>query len=131
MKEKLKKILWFFANPRLLLCVGLAWIITNGWSYILLGLGTIFQINWMIAVSSAYLAFLWFPFTPEKILTFIIAIFLLKVLFPKDQKTLGILTDLYNKAKSAIKKRKKQDNVDKDVKTDEDNIKSDNSNNDN
>lgn len=131
MKEKLKKILWFFANPRLLLCVGLAWIITNGWSYILLGLGTIFQINWMIAVSSAYLAFLWFPFTPEKIVTFIIAIFLLKVLFPKDQKTLGILTDLYNKAKSAIKKRKKQDNVDKDVKTDEDNIKSDNSNNDN
>jgi len=130
-KEKLKKILWFFANPRLLLCVGLAWIITNGWSYILLGLGTIFQINWMIAVSSAYLAFLWFPFTPEKIVTFIIAIFLLKVLFPKDQKTLGILTDLYNKAKSAIKKRKKQDNVDKDVKTDEDNIKSDNSNNDN
>ena len=131
MKEKLKKILWFFANPRLLLCVGLAWIITNGWSYILLGLGTIFQINWMIAVSSAYLAFLWFPFTPEKIVTFIIAIFLLKVLFPKDQKTLGILTDLYNKAKSAIKKRKKQDNVDKNVKTDEDNIKSDNSNNDN
>lgn len=131
MKEKLKKILWFFANPRLLLCVGLAWIITNGWSYILLGLGTIFEINWMIAVSSAYLAFLWFPFTPEKIVTFIIAIFLLKVLFPKDQKTLGILTDLYNKAKSAIKKRKKQDNVDKDVKTDEDNIESDNSNNDN
>ncbi len=124
MKEKLKKILWFFANPRLLLCVGLAWIITNGWSYILLGLGTIFEINWMIVVSSAYLAFLWFPFTPEKIVTFIIAIFLLKVLFPKDQKTLGILTDLYNKAKSAIKKRKNQDNVDKDVKTDEDNIES-------
>jgi hypothetical protein len=40
MKEKLKKMLQFIANPRLLLCLGLAWIITNGWSYIMLVLGT-------------------------------------------------------------------------------------------
>lgn len=119
MKEKLKKIFWFIANPRLLFCVGIAWIITNGWSYILFAIGTIFEINWMIVVSTAYLTFLWFPFTPEKIVTFIIAIFLLKLLFPKDEKTLAILTNLFEKTKAAFKNRKnkskkKDDNKNKD-----------------
>lgn len=57
-KSKIKKIFWFFANPRLLLCLGLAWIITNGWSYIMLGLGILFDVTWMQAVASAYLAVL-------------------------------------------------------------------------
>ena len=118
MKDKIKIILWFFANPKLLLCLGIAWIITNGWSYILLAIGTIFEINWMIIVSSAYLTFLWIPFTPEKILTFIIAIFLLKVLFPKDEKTLAIIMDLYNKTKDLFKKKKSQ----KKSKDDKDNL---------
>ena len=118
MKDKIKKILWFFANPKLLLCLGIAWIITNGWSYILFAIGTIFEINWMIIVSSAYLTFLWIPFTPEKILTFIIAIFLLKVLFPKDEKTLAIIMDLYNKTKDLFKKKKSQ----KKSKDDKDNL---------
>ena len=39
MKNKLKKILQFILNPRLLLCVLIAWIITNGWSYVLFGIG--------------------------------------------------------------------------------------------
>ena len=89
MKRRLKKILAFFANPRLLLCLGLAWIITNGWSYILLGLGVLLDVAWMKAVASAYLAFLWIPLTPEKILTVMIAIFLLRCFFPKDEKTLA------------------------------------------
>ena len=99
LKNKLKKIFWFFANPRLLLCLGLAWLITNGWSYIMLGLGILFDIAWMQAVASAYLAFLWIPVTPEKILTVLIAIFFLKRFFPKDEKTLGILRDMFEKIK--------------------------------
>ena len=105
-KKFLKKAILFIANPRLLICFGIAWIITNGWSYIFLAIGTAFEIGWMIAVSSAYLAFLWFPFTPEKIITCIISIFLLKVFFPKDEKTLGVMMDLYEKAKNSIKKKK-------------------------
>lgn len=58
MKEKIKKIIQFVANPRLLLCFGLAWLITNGWAYILLGVGTYYGIGWMMAVASSYLAFL-------------------------------------------------------------------------
>ncbi|MBO7404122.1 MAG: hypothetical protein J6V24_04090 [Clostridia bacterium] len=81
-------ILSFLLNPRLLLCVGIGWLVTNGWVYILLALGTALRIGWMIAVSSAYMAFLWFPFTPEKIVTLILAIALLRLFFPHDRHTL-------------------------------------------
>lgn len=108
MKEKLKKILQFIANPRLLLCFGLGWIITNGWSYIMLAVGTWLGIGWMIAVSSAYLAFLWLPISPEKIVTVAIAMFLLRVLFPNDQKTLGVLKNMYAKLKEAVRVKKEQ-----------------------
>lgn len=102
-KDKLKKVMKFIFNPRLLLCVAIAWMITNGWSYVMLGIGTFFGIHWMTAVAGAYLTALWFPFTPEKIVTFAIAIFLLRVLFPKDEKTLKYLIDLKNKAVEKFK----------------------------
>lgn len=109
-KEKLKGIIktviQFILNPRLLLCLGLGWIITNGWSYVLFALGTYFGIGWMVAVGGGYMAFLWFPFTPEKVITVVIAIALLRFFFPNDQKTLAILKNLYEKAKAAVKNRK-------------------------
>lgn len=106
MKDKIKKVIQFIANPRLLLCIAIAWIITNGWSYILLALGTYLDIGWMTAVASAYIAFLWLPVSPEKIVTFAIALVLLRLLFPNDQKALAVLENLYSKAKSAFKNRK-------------------------
>lgn len=106
MKEKikstLKKVVMFLLNPRLLLCFGMGWMITNGWSYILLGLGILLHIEWMIAVATGYLAILWFPFSPEKIITIAIAMWLMKVLFPNDTKTLGVLREMYAKLKAAI-----------------------------
>lgn len=96
-KEKLKKAVQFILNPRLLLCFGLAWIITNGWSYIMLAVGAWLEIGWMVGIATAYLTFLWIPVTPEKIITVGIAIFLLRVLFPNDQKTLKVLIDMKNK----------------------------------
>lgn len=109
-KQKIKntviKIAQFLFNPRFLLCFGIAWLITNGWSYILFGIGTYFQIGWMIAVATAYLAFLWIPFSPEKIVTVGIAMVLLRFFFPNDKKTLGILRTLYAKAKG--KRRNKR-----------------------
>ena len=108
MKLWLKKAVLFLLNPRLLFCFGIAWIFTNGWSYILFGLGTYFGIGWMVAVSSAYLAFLWFPFSPEKLATLAIAILLLKWLFPKDQKTLAVLRQMKAKVKEAFQNRKKK-----------------------
>lgn len=105
MKDKIKKIVQFIANPRLLLCFGLAWLITNGWSYILLAVGTWLGIGWMIGVASAYLAFLWLPVSPEKLVTVAIAMFLLRWLFPNDQKTLGVLKNMYAKVKGVVKQK--------------------------
>lgn len=107
MKDKIKKVLLFFVNPRLLLCVAVAWMITNGWSYVLLAVGTWLGNGWMIGVASAYLAFLWLPISPEKLVTVAIAIALLRLWFPKDEKTLAILKTSYAKLKAAVKKRKK------------------------
>lgn len=104
-KQLLKKAVYFVLNPRLLLCFGIAWMITNGWSYVMLAVGTWFGIPWMIAVASAYLTILWLP-SPEKILTCAVAILLLRLIFPKDKHTLGVLQDMRRAAMDAFKNRK-------------------------
>ena len=106
-KRGIVKIVQFIANPRLLLCFGIGWMITNGWSYIMLGVGTYFEIGWMIAVAGAYLTFLWLPISPEKIVTVAIAIVLLRFLFPNDQYTLAVLIDMKKKLQEKIKGKKK------------------------
>ncbi len=108
-KEKLKKLLVFLLNPRFLICFGLAWMITNGWCYIFIGVGTYYDIEWMFYVGSSYLAFLWLPITPEKIITIPLAIALLKLIFPKDEKTLAVLQQMHQKAKEALKSKKKKE----------------------
>ena len=108
-----KKTLWrwvrFFLNPRLLLCFGIAWMITNGWCYVFILLGTWLNIGWMLAVGTAWAGVLWLPFTPEKLITLIIAIFLLRLLFPGDEKTLALLHEekqkLYAKWRARRQKR--------------------------
>ena len=108
LRNSIKKVVQFLLNPRLLFCLGIAWLITNGWSYIMLGIGTYWEIGWMIAVSTAYLAFLWLPVSPEKIATVLIAMALLRFLFPHDRKTLGVLRDLHKK----LTKRKQSSHKD-------------------
>ena len=108
LKQNLKKAVQFIANPRLILCFMIGWMITNGWSYILFGLGTYLGIEWMIAVGGAYMALLWLPLTPEKIITCAIAIALLRWLFPNDKKTLAVLRGWYEKAKAAFRARKER-----------------------
>ena len=108
LRYNLKKTLQFIGNPRLLLCLALGWLITNGWSYIMFGLGSYLEINWMVAVSGAYLAFLWLPISPEKLVTFAIAIALLRWLFPGDQKTLAVLHRWYEKTKAAVNRHRER-----------------------
>ena len=98
----IKKCVSFLLNPRFLICFLAGWIITNGWCYIFVALGAYFGINWMLAVGTAYMSFLWTPFTPEKILTLIIAIFLLKLLLPNDEKTLKVLENELIKEKKSL-----------------------------
>ena len=105
--SKLKKLIEFILNPRFLLCFGLAWMITNGWCYIFIAAGSFYDIEWMFYVGTTYLAFLWLPITPEKIITIPLAIAFLKMFFPKDQQTLAVLEQMYQKAKDALKGKKK------------------------
>lgn len=105
-KAFFKKLIYLVFNPRFLFCFGLAWIITNGWSYILIGMGTVFENEWMIGIATGYLALLWLPFTPEKLITVAIAIFLLKLIFPNDKKTLGVLREMRQSIKLKRETRK-------------------------
>ncbi len=107
-REKIGKVISFFCNPHLLLCFALAWMMTNGWSYILLGLGMLLEIKWMIAVAGAYLAFLWLPISPEKLVTVGIAMALLRILFPDDEKTLAALRAFHGKVKGKIRRRREK-----------------------
>lgn len=84
MKEKLKKlknnIIKYLKDPKLLLSFLIAWMITNGWAYIMLGLGIFSDINWMQVVATGYLAVLWLPITPEKLITIPLSLFIYKCL---------------------------------------------------
>ena len=112
MKEKLKKAWLFISNPRLIICILIAWFLTNGWSYLFFLLGNYFEIKWMTSIGGAYLAFLWLPISPEKIFTVAIAILLLKLIFPNDKKTLAVLKNMHIRLKEAWnnKKQKKRKN---------------------
>lgn len=106
---QLKKWLMVFLNPRLLLCLFIAWMITNGWSYVFTVVGTWCDIPWMVVTGGTYMSLLWVPFTPEKILTVIIALFLMRLIFPNDKKTIGVLHDELHKLKAAyIRQRDKR-----------------------
>lgn len=89
-KWRTKLALWkkLIFNWRFLVCFGIAWMITNGWSYLVFGIGTLTKTAWMIAVGGAYLAFLWLPISPEKVVTVAIALFLVRRLFPKHNQQL-------------------------------------------
>ena len=107
-KQRIKKVVEFLLNPKFLLCFGIGWMITNGWSYVLFALGTLFQLPWMTAVSGAYMALLWFPFTPEKLITLMIAMALLRWFFPYDEKTLGVLREMHAKTKAQIRSHREK-----------------------
>lgn len=108
LKRIVVTFLQFILNPRLLLCFGIAWMITNGWSYVFLGLGLWLDIEWLTAVGGAYLAFLWLPVSAEKVVTVAISMALLRWLFPKDEKTLGLLRKLHAKLKAKGREQKEK-----------------------
>jgi hypothetical protein len=94
MKKILYKI-WGWAKPyctwRMAPCLALAWIITNAWGYILLGIGVWLDIGWAKAIGGGYVALLYMPFFIEKPITIAIAVFIQKRLFKKKGVTNGEL----------------------------------------
>lgn len=82
----MKNYLRPFLSWKFLLCFFSAWFITNGWAYVLTTLGSILHIKWMTTVGSSYLALIWLPCTPEKLLTIPLAMWFNFKVF-KDTKT--------------------------------------------
>jgi hypothetical protein len=107
-REQIGRTLRLILNPKLFLCVAVAWIITNGWAYILFALGAVFGIGWMTAVGGAYLTFLWFPFTPEKIVTVGLAIWLMTRWFPSDRYTVAVLRLEMSRLRAAASRRRER-----------------------
>lgn len=106
--NKLKIYLKPFINWRFLISFGAAWMITNGWSYVFVICGPIFHITWMTTIGAAYQAFLWMPFTPEKLVTIPIAIFFHTRLFKNDKKTHEELNQMYEQARNDFTKIKEK-----------------------
>lgn len=65
-----------FLHWQFLISFGIAWMITNGWCYIFIVLGIIFNLEILLAVGLGYATFLYLPCTPEKLVTIPIAIWL-------------------------------------------------------
>ena len=80
---------------------------------ILFGVGMLLDIGWMTAVAGTYMALLWLPFTPEKIITFAIALGLQRWFFPNDKKTEEQLSDMKSDNKTKPKEDKTMPGEDK------------------
>ena len=90
-KQNRKEWVRALTNPHLLVSCGIAWFITNGWSYCAVGIGRYYNIGWLMKIGTVWLGMLWMPGTPEKIVTFAVAVGLLRVLFPDDTRTLAMI----------------------------------------
>lgn len=82
-----------FLKPTLAISFLIAWFITNGWAYLLVAIGS----GWLRGLALTYIGLLWLPFTPEKIITIPLALFIQKKFFIRKQKIYNY--DLYKKEK--------------------------------
>lgn len=71
-----------YLKPSIIISFGIAWFITNGWSYLFLFIGT----PLLRKIALSYVAMLWLPFTPEKLITIPLALFIQRRLFVNDSK---------------------------------------------
>ncbi len=85
-KEWARKAAKWISDPRSALCFAAAWMVTNGWAYAALAVGGAAGLKGLASVAGAYLALLWLPCTPEKILTVALAVWLRKALFPDGRR---------------------------------------------
>jgi hypothetical protein len=109
--RRIKNYLRPFLSWKFLLCFFLAWFVTNGWSYAFIIIGSACHIGWMRDVGIGWQAFLWLPFTPEKMVTIPLAMWFNAKLI-RDAKTTDYLKvmkaqayDDWTKIKKRFKKR--------------------------
>lgn len=82
MWSKIKKALVALKDPKFAFSFLLAWLITNGWSYIFIAIPN----PTLRKIGLGWQAILWLPFTVEKPITFAIAVWFRKIIFRKKEK---------------------------------------------
>lgn len=87
-----------FTSWKFIISFGTAWVITNGWAYVIAFVPLNLP-SWLKTFALSYIAFLYLPFTPEKLFTIPIAIWLHFKLFKTDTKTQEYLNTMYIQAK--------------------------------
>lgn len=86
LKEWLLAFYHFIKDWRTAFSFLLAWTITNGWSYIAIFIGQLLHLPVLRNIGLTYLAILWMPWTPEKLITVPIALFIKKILFKRRRQ---------------------------------------------
>ncbi len=84
MKRLLTKIKTYiapFLNWRILIIYLPIWFIMSGWTYLFIYLGTRHHVGWMLAAGTFWATVLWLPFTPEKLITVPLTLYLYVKLF--------------------------------------------------
>lgn len=115
MKKLIKKIGVYispFIDLKLLLIYTPIWFLMSGWTYLFIFLGMKYRINWMLIAGSTWTGILWLPFTPEKIITIPLTLFLYTKIFGnKDKKTIFKLERMHEQAKEDLKLIKQKINI--------------------
>lgn len=70
MIKRLLRSIWDWSRPyftlKMVPCLLLAWLITNGWAYVFVIMGPKLGWTWMTVSGTTWIAILWMPWTPEK-----------------------------------------------------------------
>ena len=79
--NKIKTYISPFLNWRILVIYLPIWFIMSGWTYLFIFLGTKYGVGWMLAAGTFWATVLWLPFTPEKLITIPLTLYLYVKLF--------------------------------------------------
>lgn len=74
--NKIKTYISPFLNWRILIIYVPIWFIMSGWTYLFIFLGTKYGVGWMLAAGTFWATVLWLPFTPEKLITIPLTLFI-------------------------------------------------------
>ena len=74
--NKIKTYISPFLNWRILIIYVPIWFIMSGWTYLFIFLGTKYSVGWMLAAGTFWATVLWLPFTPEKLITVPLTLFI-------------------------------------------------------
>lgn len=114
MKKIIKKI-WTYIRPfldwRFLVSYFIPFMLINGWAWIGSILLPIIGPNWFTIAATTWLTWLWLPWTPEKLVTIPIALWIHKLLFGKTNEKMQLMLEEakcdWNKIKNNLKRGKK------------------------